>query len=222
MTTTDNIADSRSGTRPAHTLRHAIASRLTGPGGYYNIGNIIGLATGLGLQIAAAGATGDGIVAYFTGSPASLALTAATAIFLGSCELYHRAWANGRLNTDLNRLADLLSALGAVALTISLAYLNQPLLALLTALLIVGGKLGSAIYGDQPGMIDLWPSEWPDLFRSMVLAGRLAGLAAAAFELSHQLGGSGLLPVIQPAVLVLCHLLWLRGDLLLFRGRAEA
>jgi hypothetical protein len=196
-----------------------------GPGGYYNIGNLIGLATGVGLQLtslATGGSTAtEGIIAYFVGSPASVSLTIATIVFLVSGEIYHRAWGGTDApNTDLNRLADVLSAIGAVALTVSLFYLNQPLLALVTSVLIVGGKLGSAVYGDQAGMTELWPSNWPDLFRSMVLAGRIPGTAAAALELSHQLGAGGpLAATIQPAVMVLCHLFWIRADILLFRDR---
>ncbi|HZY67587.1 MAG TPA: hypothetical protein VFE52_03325 [Devosia sp.] len=225
MTTTSNVAAPLSDTPGARTLRHALQSRLTGPGGYYNIGNLVGLATGLWLQltsVTAAGSSGlDGVLAYFAGSPAAAALSMATAIFLVSGEMYHRAWSGGRLNVNLNRIADLLAALGALALTVSLAYLDQPVLAALTGLLLGGGKLGSAIFGDRPGTISFWPSHWPDLFRSTVLAGRIAGLAAAALGVAQALGAAAsLLAITQPAVLVLCHLLWLRADTLLFRGGA--
>jgi len=214
-----------SGVGISRLVPNAILSRLKGPGGYYNFGNLIGLVAGLGTELAMVAGNGsstaDGILAYLAGSPASLALTTATLVFLASGELYHRAWGNNELNTDLNRLADMLSAIGALALTVSLVYLNQPILAVLTGLLIVGGKLGSAVNGDFPCMFELWTSDWPDLFRSMVLAGRLPVIVAAGLVLAHQVGVSA--PpseMIQPAVMVVCHLLWIRADILLFRGKS--
>ena len=227
MTATPHSEASLNALQEVPAQRGALMSRLAGPGGYYNIGNLIGLATGLGLQlsrpVAAGSSAVEGIVTYLVGSPAALALTLATTIFLFAGEMYHRAWRTGELDTDLNRVADLLSALGALALVACLSYLNQPVLAALTGLLIVGGKLGSAIYGDQAGPIDLWPSQWPDAFRCMVLAGRMAGLAAAILELAHQLAvAAPLSGAIQPTTMVLCQLLWVRADVLLFKGRAAA
>lgn len=225
MTATDHIAAAPRGSRTFRTLRKAVVSRLAGPGGYYNIGNLIGLATGVGLPLTTLAGDGnsgtDGIVAYFVGSPASGALTIATLIFLASGEMYHRAWTGADApRTDLNRFADLLSALGALAVMVSLAYLNQPVLAVLTGILIAGGKLGSAVYADQPGLNDLWPSHWPDLFRSMVLAGRLFGMVAAMLGLALTLGiGGPLAAATQSAVILVCHLFWIRADILLFRGK---
>lgn len=226
MTELANIAVSSSLGGP-RTVRRAIASRLRGPGGFYNVGNLLGLVTGLSVQFADVAARGttstESILAYFVGGPSALALTIATLIFLVSGEAYHRAWGLDGLNTDLNRLADLLSAFGAAALAVSLVYLNQPILAVLTGFLIVGGKLGSAVNGDLPGMSDLWPCEWPDLFRLMALAGRIPGVAAAGLVLWHQAGVSTpLSEMVQPAVMVLCHLLWIRADTLLFRGKSAA
>lgn len=226
MTITVNAAASR-GDTGSRGVTAEILSRFRGPGGYYNVGNVIGLISGLALQFAAAATSGlsgaDVVVAYFAGSPATVALTAATLIFLISGEMYYRAWRGNGPDGDLNRLADLLSAAGGVALAISLLYLGQPMLAIFTGLLVVFGKLGSAVFGDEGNAVPFWPWDWPDLFRSMVLAGRLPAIAAAGLELSHQIGiGGGAPSIIQPAVLVLCHLLWMRADFLLFQSSKAA
>jgi hypothetical protein len=228
MTVTDDTALSHSSEPASAGLAGEILSRFRGPGGYYNIGNLIGLLTGLALQVTTAATSGlagsDVAVAYFVGSPTTLALTAATIIFLISGEMYHRAWqGNDAPNVDLNRFADLLSAAGAAVLAISLFYLGQPVLAIFTGVLIVLGKLGSALFGDSSEVVPFWPAHWPDLFRSMVLAGRFPGMAAAGLGLWHQMGaGSVAVSAIQPAVMVLCHLLWMRADVLLFEGSKTA
>ncbi len=223
MTSTVNAAASR-GDPLSRSVTAEILSRFRGPGGYYNVGNLIGLFSGLALQFATAATSGlsgtDVVVAYFVGSPATVALTGATLIFLVSGEMYHRAWRHGTVpDAGLNRLADLLSAAGGAALAVSLLYLGQPMLAIFTGLLTVLGKAGSAVFGDNAEAVPFWPSDWPDLFRSMVLAGRVPAVAAASLELWHQLStGTGGVSVLQPAVLVLCHLLWMRADFLLFQG----
>lgn len=205
-----------------------IVSRFRGPGGYYNVGNLIGLGTGLALQLSTAATStltgADVVVAYFVGSPATVALTVATIIFLMSGEMYHRAWReNHSPDPDLTRLADMFSAAGGFALAISLLYLGQPMLAIFTGLLVVLGKLGSAVFGDHPESLPFWPPDWPDLFRSMVLAGRIPAMAAAGLELWHQVAlGTSDLSAVQPAVMVLCHLLWIRADMLLFRSGTVA
>jgi len=226
MTSTANAAASRSGPL-SRGLAGEVLSRFRGPGGYYNVGNLIGLFSGLALQFATAATSGlsgtDAVAAYLVGSPATVALTAATIIFLASGEMYYRAWRGGIPDDDLNRLADLLSAVGGTALAISLLYLGQPMLATFTGILIVLGKLGSAAFGDEGNVVPFWPWDWPAPFRSMVLAGRLPAIAAAGLELGHQLGtGGAAVSVIQPAVLVLCHLLWMRADFLLFRSSRPA
>ena len=76
---------------------------MKGPGGYYNIGNALALATGIGVQIAAVydpggherGAISGGRAELLVGSPGATALTLAIAIFFVSGEMYHRAWARG-------------------------------------------------------------------------------------------------------------------------------
>jgi hypothetical protein len=222
MTTTDSAA-AYPRRRLSAGIKGELFSRLRGPGGYYNIGNLIGLFTGLGLQLAMADTAGlsglDAVAAYFVGTPATVAMTVATIVFLVAGEVYHQAWRGGeRPDTTLNRIADVLSALGAIILAISLIAIGQPLLAMVGGLLIALGKLGSAVVGDSGANASFWPDYLPDFFRSTVLMGRMPGMAAAGLQLWHQLqsGGSGQ-SLIQPAALLICHFLWFRADMLLFQ-----
>jgi len=209
-------------------LVNALAARLRGPGGYYNVGNVLGLATALGLQFAnAAGSTKTGadlLFSYFVGSPQALAFTIATLIFLVGGEVYYRAWKDGTgPNKRLNRLGDLLSAAGGAALSVSLLVLGQPLLALATGAFVVLGKLGSAVFGDDAVGPPLWPESWPDPFRLAVLVGRAPAIGAAGLDLTYQIGsGAPVIALIQPAILIVCHVLWVKADLLLLGGGKRA
>jgi hypothetical protein len=220
------VADAVSGS--FNRLFAPLSERLKGPGGYYNAGNVLGLTVAVVTQfLIAAQAPGphsgaDILYAYFAGSPSALALTAATLVFLVSGETYHRAW-SGRALPDptLNRIADILSAVGAIALTASLFFVGQWLLAAASGLLTVGGKFGSALFGDDRSQIGFWPALWVDPFRAAVLVGRVPGVAAAVIDLGFRLlywtGGSPL-GLVQPAVLVVCYLLWIKADFLLVVG----
>ena len=167
-------------------LRRVVAPRLAGPGGYYNVGNAIGLAMGIGLQV---GASAGGmqvetalaaVLDYLAGNTAAAALTVATAVFFWSGEVYHRAWEHGYPpDAGLTRRGDLLSGIGALALGVALFGLGQPLLAATAGLLHAAGKFGSA-YRWPTGP---WPARWPDLWRSAVLASRVPALLAAAIGL---------------------------------------
>ncbi|TNC64006.1 hypothetical protein [Rubellimicrobium roseum] len=198
---------------------------MAGPGGYYNIGNAIGLLGGLALAAWNAGGSGEAATAaagYLAGSGSAVALTVATLVFFWSGEVYHRAWADpDRPDARLNRQGDLLSAIGAVALGISLALLGMPLLAATAGLMHALGKFGSALH--RPGAPPPfgWPTAWPDLFRSVVLLSRVPATLAAALALAAGVAGAGpevIVPaLLGPGVLLLCNLLWARADLLLFR-----
>lgn len=209
----------------------AIADRLSGPGGLYNAGNLLGLSVALATQFlvgatSAAGSVSERLYAFFAGSPSALALTIATAIFLFSGETYHRAWA-GRTapSARLNRIADLLSAGGATALTASLAFSGQMPLALASGILIVGGKLGSAATCDDRSRVPAWPASWSDPFRTAVLAGRAPGLIAAALDLGRHLldapSGMALFSLVPSATLIVCYGLWIKADLLLLGSSAR-
>ncbi|CCV08271.1 conserved membrane hypothetical protein [Mesorhizobium metallidurans STM 2683] len=207
----------------------AIRARMAGPGGYYNLGNALGLLMGVALHLAAPRGTGTrgGTVLfdYFAGSGSAVALTLATLVFFCSGEVYHRAWA-GRDIPDpaLNRLGDLLSGIGAIGLGAALFLLGQPVLAATAGGLHALGKFGSATH--RPGAyMPGWPAGWPDPFRSAVLASRLPAMLAAVLSVGAALpevwlGGSCAL-VAEPLTLLACYLLWARADLLLFTDRAS-
>jgi hypothetical protein len=207
---------------------------MSGPGGFYNIGNLIGLCQGLATQILVTKDLSQTsrmvspatAVDYLAGNSAAIAMTAATTIFMVSGEVYHRAW-NGQQQPrdDLNHLADFLSGLGAVCLGLALLAFGHPFLALTSGLLHSIGKFGSAWHG--PGVPALKrPARRPDPFRTLVLFSRLPAIAAAGLELHASLfmgeagmGGAGPVPHwTTPATLLVCYLLWSRADLLLFRS----
>ncbi len=208
-------------------LRQAIAARMGGPGGYYNTGNAVGLVAGISLAVWTSGAIGGhggatAAAAYLTGSGSALALTGATLIFFWSGEVYHRAWADpDRPDPRLNRQGDFLSAIGAVALGLSMALLGLPLLAATAGGLHALGKLGSVLH--RPGLPACpgWRATWPDPFRSLVLLSRAPALLVAALALAAGLSAAQPAEVVAvllgPGVLLVCNLLWARADLLLFR-----
>lgn len=213
---------------PFRRQTEAVTSRLQGPGGYYNVGNVLGLVTALVTQFAVgmqagAGLSGlDILVGYFAGSPSAVALSSATIVFLVSGEMYHRAW-TGRLVPDaaLNQFADVLSAIGGLALAISLMFIDQWLLAIASGLLTVGGKLGSALFGDDRSALRFWPTSWVDPFRGAVLVGRLPGVVAAALDLGFRVlnrNDASLWMLVQPSVFLVCYLLWIKADYLLVVG----
>jgi hypothetical protein len=201
--------------------------RLAGPGGYYNVGNAVGLAMGIGLQVGAPGAEMQTVAAaawdYLAGNAGAVALTLATAVFFWSGEAYHRAWAHcAPPNDALSRRGDLLSGIGALVLGVALLDLGQPVLALTAGLLHAAGKFGSAWrWRSIPG----WPSDWPNVYRSAVLASRVPAIIAAACELLWVLGTFGPFTpwnaLLTPLTLLVCYLLWCRADLMLFGGSDE-
>jgi hypothetical protein len=147
----------------------------------------------------------------------------ATLIFFWSGEAYHQAWANPRKpDIHLNRQGDLLSAIGAAVLGLSLALLGLPLLAATAGLLHAMGKLGSALHRPGTPALPGWPASWPDPFRSVVLLSRVPATAVAAFALVAGVTGADtqelLSALLGPGVLLICNLLWAKADLLLFRS----
>lgn len=203
-------------------LRREIVARMRGPGGYYNVGNLLGLATGIALQLAhapdnmsAAGAVG----AYFAGDISAVMLTIATLVFMLSGEAYHRAWANGfPPDPALNRLGDLTSGIGALALGVGLLMLGQPILAATSGLLHALGKFGSALHRPNPAS----PYDWPWIFRAVVIESRVPAILAALIELARLLpglaDGGPLTPLVTPAALLICYLIWTKADFLLLKA----
>jgi hypothetical protein len=196
---------------------------MTGPGGYYNVGNALALLAGLGVQIAdvgsdahAPGGLAAAIGDYFAGSPGATALSVAMLIFFASGEMYHRAWAAG-FPPDLraNRWGDLLSGVGALALTVALAAFGDVLLAAVSGVLLAGGKLGSALVPEDYAA----PRRDPlaDAFRIAVLGSRAPAVVAMALQLAAAIGAprADLSAAVMSGVMLVCYLLWARADLLL-------
>jgi hypothetical protein len=201
-------------------LPHALAARLHGPGGLYNIGNFLGLAAGITVQIAHSADSGaaKALVDYLAGDVSAFMLTLATLVFFVSGEAYHRAWQYGYPpDKRLNRLGDLLSAVGALALGVALLKLGQPFLAATAGLLHAAGKLSSAICKSDAAS----GTDWPWIFRASVLVSRVPAMLAALIELLGHLTalthGGPTLPALMPATLLVCYVLWAKADLLLFR-----
>ncbi len=200
-------------------LPPVLCDRLHGPGCYYNIGNALGLIVGVGLQIQSTGTAAEGAATYLVGSGSAVAITFATLVFFWSGEVYHRAWSGGAPpDARLNRSGDIWSGVGAIGLGIGLLMLGQPLLAAFSGMLHAAGKFGSAFHGD--GQIDVWPAQWPDPFRSAVLASRIPAIIAALIGLGHfSAQTTQQLPELISAItLLMCYVLWAKADLMLLRG----
>ncbi len=202
------------GTAPSVLLLRGIGGRLQGPGGLYNIGNVLGLAVGLGLQIRA-GTGAAGVADFFVGSGSAVCLTLANLIFFVSGESYHRAWAKGAPpDPRLNRRGDVLSGYGAVFLGFGLVLLGQPLLALFSGALHAGGKFGSALQSE----VRFWPPKWPDPFRAAVLVSRVPAMVAAGLGVAYWQFDMPVADLIALVGLLGSYLLWVIADLKLLRG----
>lgn len=205
-------------------LQDRLAQRVRGPGGLYNLGNALGLASGLALHVAvtveasttAGLAQGASAVAdYFVGSTGAFAITIAMLIFFWSGERYHMAWAHGAPpDARLNRLGDISSGFGALALGLGLFMLGQPLLAATAGLLHAIGKFGSAL---PPETLQRLPFG-PGVFRKSVVASRIPAIAIVLIQIEEALMGDPAPPLAASACLMLCYLLWLKADVALFRS----
>ena len=208
------------------TLRQT-GQRLTGPGGYYNLGNAFGLTMGIAMQASAAGSgmhsTADAAMTYLAGNAAAMALTAGTMVFFWSGEMYHRAWANGAPpNPVLNRRGDLSSGVGALILFVALLSLGHVMLAVTAGLLHALGKFGSGWkWRPLPG----WRPEWPDFFRTLVLASRAPAILATSLDLMRVAAtADAATPAsvwMTPLSLLVCYLVWCKADLILFRASVK-
>ena len=102
---------------------------------------------------------------------------------------------------------------------VGLLITGQPFLAATAGLLHAIGKFGSA-WADPLGF-RLWPPAWPDLWRSLVLASRIPGLLAAVISLVAETSANSTgMPMITAVTLIMCYLLWIRADLLLFESKS--
>ncbi len=223
MALLDENAEFSAGTAARElNLRRELLNRLRGPGGYYNAGNLIGLATGISVQLAQAPqdmSSSAALAAYFAGDISGVMLTLATLVFLFSGEAYHRAWANGfPPDPALNRLGDLTSGIGALALGIGLLTLGQPILAATSGLLHAFGKFGSALHRPNPASL----YDWPWIFRAVVIESRIPAILAALIELARLFPGlaegAPMMPLVTPAALLICYVIWAKADILLLKG----
>jgi hypothetical protein len=211
-----------------------LTTRMQGPGGYYNIGNALGLSAGIAVQFFAARAEADASLVdvvreYLVGSPGATALSIAMIMFFVSGEMYHRA---GDARTGpavrMMRRADFLSGVAALVLAIALVLFGSLWLALVSTVLLAGGKLGNALssQGCWPvrveylGLAKTTLSRELDLFRLAPLLSRISAIVAILTEIVRLLaiGSPGtVLHLSQSTVLLICYLLWGRADLLLLR-----
>lgn len=210
-------------------LRGALVERMTGPGGAYNIGNLVGFSQGVAVQVLAtrdgdefAWANATAAIGHsLTGDFASIAMTSAAGVFFVSGEVYHRAWSGRPVpRRNMVRLGDFLSGIGAIWLGLALLELGHPFLALTSGLLHSLGKFGSAFQAADARVLALGAYS-SDPFRLMVLLSRLPALAAAAYgicALLFQLDGVGQQHWSTAPTLFCCYLLWSWADLLLLRS----
>jgi hypothetical protein len=206
----------------------AALTRIKGPGGLYNAGNLLGLSASL--AVAAVEAPGghalaDAVTAVWgalAGNPASAALTVATLIFLWSGEHYHRAWLSGfPPDVRMNQAADLSSGFGAVALGLGLALLADPILAVSSGALHAAGKFGSALgpRGDRRMIGHVFSLD--DIYRGLVVVSRAPAIAITLW----QIGGIVFLDVdaamdrrLLLVTMLGSYCLWAAADLLLMQA----
>ncbi|MDP3197334.1 hypothetical protein [Tabrizicola sp.] len=207
----------------AVSLKAELAQRLSGPGGLYNMGNALGLLGGLSFHVAAAMAVSgsglghglDAFADYFAGSLGATAITLAMLIFFWSGEQYHRAWALGAPpDAALNRMGDLSSGWGALALGLGLFLLGQPVLAATSGLMHAAGKFGSAL----PEWVQSRLPFGPRTFRLTVVASRLPALVAVLIQAQSAGAAGQTQPLAASGLLLLCYGLWLKADVALMRS----
>ena len=210
-------------TRRRSRWRTAILSRLNGPGGLYNLGNVLGFGAGLFVTFLAATESTDSFsnilsigMRYVVGSPAAVALAIATAIFFWSGEAYHRAWSNGYPpDQKLTQLGDLSSGFGAIALGVGLYLLSNPFLAATSGLLHAAGKFGSAlgVRGEQSFLgckIDA-----SALCRNIVLISRVPAIIATTADLFSYKAHNDRVFAFNAVAMLVCYVIWAIADSML-------
>ncbi len=201
-------------------IPRALAGRLRGPGGLYNLGNALGLLSGLSLHVVATLGQGgpdlqQGLAAvadYLAGSASAVALTLAMLIFFWSGEHYHRAWDRGfPPDPVLNRSGDLSSGLGALVLGLGLFLMGDPLLAATAGLLHAFGKFGSAL----PHAVQHTLHLTPRACRRIVVVSRIPAVVLVVLSLEQAASAEAAFGALS---LLGCYALWLWADLILLRA----
>lgn len=203
--------------------RAAVLSRLNGPGGLYNLGNVLGFVAGLFVTFLVATESTNSVsnvlsigMRYVAGSPAAVALATATAIFFWSGEAYHRAWSNGYPpDQRLTQLGDLSSGFGAIALGVGLYLLSNPFLAATSGLLHAAGKFGSAV--GVSGELSLLGRkiDASALCRNIVLISRVPAIIATTADVfSAKAHDDGAFALNAVAMLV-CYVIWATANSML-------
>lgn len=217
--------------RPISPARSGLGARLRGPGGLYNIGNVLGLASGIMFAVFTASSEKSeawfrAVMAHLAGNPGNASLTISMMLFIWSGELYHRAYlASQPVSSRLLPRADMISGIASLFLMVSLIHAGNILLAVASTVLLAGGKFGNAFFPE---------TGWPlriiagapgrsaqktfnlDLFRAAVIASRAPAIISLAAAVYFALFTSGSVSeALQTGVLLLCYLLWLKADLLL-------
>lgn len=201
------------------------AGRLKGPGGLYNVGNIVALLAGLIAQFLKASeemSVTGAMREYAFGNPTASWLTLAILTFIIAGELYHRAWAESATRKDrLVQMADGISAIAAVFLSFSLASSGEVWLAIVAGVLLAGGKLGSAVL-PVLGLSTSPRSLLDQMCRWVVVASRVPSIFVLGIQVVQLHSESALVTqAFLPVTMIVCFLLWVAADLALMRAPKE-
>jgi len=203
-----------------------LRSVLGEPGQLYNIGNWLVLVGGIGGAVFAAigegadlSAAAGRVAVHFFGTPAAVALTSATLVFVAGGAAYSRAWRNAATpDPRYCRRGDILSGVGAVILGIGLTMLGDATLALFAGLLHAGGKFGSAFAGARQVRVAGWTILLADICKDAVLVSRVPALAAAFVGLTTTMLALGPIGEMVLALSVtVSTVYWALADILLLR-----
>ena len=201
-------------------LVRVLSLRTTGPGGLYNVGNVIALVGGISIQWMAVEETvsiGAIIAQYLFGSPEASLLSLAVLIFLVSGEVYHRAWSHrGETALRMVRIGDGLSGVAAVVLTFALVQVGEAWLGLIGGVMLIVGKFGTAFLPERPNSSQ-FSARTTKLLRLTVVASRGPSLAALLIAILSAFASGALKGLAMPILMVVCYLIWLWADILLMR-----
>ncbi|MEM6941617.1 MAG: hypothetical protein AAF943_16375 [Pseudomonadota bacterium] len=194
-------------------------SRLSGPGGFYCLANIVGLSALFLVSLVATWGQPFPVTAlltHFFAAPGAVWLFVSLVTFLISGEVYHQAYqsADGPDRTGIV-WGDFLSGVAAVLLTIAMIRLGDTLLACGAGVMLFIGKFGSAalaimkIGNPQP------------LYRAArlcVLASRVPSVLSLVLGMFASVqAGAAISSIFLPLALVVTFALCFYADLLLLK-----